>query len=98
MVRVLCPHCRPKNRLPEQIDWEAHLRFDGGESVDYYGYFAVLPEELKTGSVTCPQCLKRVKIKNVRSPRTLWVPLMTTEEDQTRPIIVEQPLWEVSDL
>lgn len=97
MIRVPCLHCSPKGRTPDQIDWDAHLQFKIGNTIDFYGYFSVYPEEPQMGNVQCPQCLKRINLKNVRSPRTLWVPLMTTEKDQTRPVIFEQTFWEVSE-
>lgn len=98
-LRVPCPHCKPRGRKPWQIDWDEHLKFELGEgTVDYYGYFSASPEKLQTGNIECPHCHNRIRLKNERPPRTLWMPLMTTEKDQTRPVIIEQPLWETEIL
>ncbi len=99
VLQVPCPHCKPENRRPEQIDWNEHLKFElDEEAIDYYGYFSVSSEKLLMGSVKCPHCHNRIKLKNKHPPRTLWMPIMTTEEDQSRSVIIERPLWETKTL
>ncbi|KAM3091032.1 hypothetical protein ACKFKG_23295 [Phormidesmis sp. 146-35] len=95
-VRVPCPHCRPRNRRPEHVDWERHLNLTTSDpQVDYFGYFPTSPDQLANRVVECPNCHNRIRLQNNRPPRTLWFPIQTTERDQTRPVIEEYPVWEV---
>ncbi len=97
VVRVPCPHCKPIHRKASDVDWTQHLEcYQGGyEEVDYYGYFAVNEESLRSGRVSCPTCKRVIQVENKKEPRTLWVPILTTEKDQNRPVIKEYSLWEV---
>lgn len=93
-VRVPCPHCRPHQRRPEQIDWDKHLNLAAAETVDYFGYFPITSEQLAKQLIECPNCHNQIRLQNTRPPRTLWFPIQTTEKDQTRSVIEEYPVWE----
>jgi hypothetical protein len=96
MVRVPCPHCRPRKRRAQDVDWDEHLTFrDAVSEVDYFGYFPVAAEQLARGTVRCPGCRHALRLKNVRPPRTLWAPLASLEKNRERPVIEEHPVWEV---
>jgi hypothetical protein len=94
-IRVPCPHCKPKERRPEEVDWDQHMNLDSDEEIDYFGYFSVSHEQLARGRVQCPNCKNWVRLRNERPPRTVWVPILTTEQDKSRPVIEESPVWEV---
>ncbi|MEU6410641.1 hypothetical protein [Microbispora sp. NPDC046933] len=64
-------------------------------AVDYHGYFPADRGELDRGAVRCPGCGSELRLVNRRGVRTIWVPIMTTEADQDRPIIQEHKVWEV---
>lgn len=96
VVRVPCPRCRPRGRRPEEVDWFRHMHLaDSSPAVDYFGYFPARREELERGTVRCPGCGSQLRLVNRRGVRTLWVPVMTTERDQDRPVIQEHKVWEV---
>lgn len=96
VVRVPCPRCRPHGRRPEEVDWFRHMHLaDSSPAVDYFGYFPARREELERGTVRCPGCGSQLRLVNRRGVRTLWVPVMTTERDQDRPVIQEHKVWEV---
>ncbi|MFY9222916.1 MAG: hypothetical protein WAQ98_09615 [Blastocatellia bacterium] len=93
---VPCPKCKPNKRPIEEVSWENHLYWKNStQEKDYFGYFPSSNEQLLTGSVKCPWCNTHLKLKCDRSPRTIWAPIQTTEENQNRPVIQEHPLWEV---
>jgi len=95
-VRVPCPVCKPRNLSPQQVDWKRHMMLsDNSPKIDYFGYFPAEPCELESGRVTCPHCLTRLRLENNRGVRTLWVPIQTTEKDQSRPVLQEHKVWEV---
>ncbi|MEU7916191.1 hypothetical protein [Microbispora bryophytorum] len=95
-VRVPCPRCKPHHRRPQDVDWGLHMLLpDSSPAVDYYGYFPATWEELDRGAVRCPGCGSELRLVNRRGVRTIWVPIMTTEADQDRPIIQEHKVWEV---
>jgi hypothetical protein len=98
VVRVPCPICKPRNRLSSKIDWHRHMILaDATKSIDYFGYFPVETFELESGKVKCPNCHTTISLENKRGVRTLWVPIMTTEKDKSRPVIQEHKVWEVID-
>jgi hypothetical protein len=70
---------------------------DATKSIDYFGYFPVETFELESGKVKCPNCHTTISLENKRGVRTLWVPIMTTEKDKSRPVIQEHKVWEVID-
>ncbi|GAA4723983.1 hypothetical protein [Phytohabitans rumicis] len=95
-VRVPCPGCRPADRQPGAISWSRHLALPGdAPATDYFGYFPAEPASLEGGTLTCPGCGHRLRLVNRRGVRTLWVPVLTTEKDQDRPVIQEHKVWEV---
>lgn len=96
VIQVPCPHCAPKKRKAEQVDWNKHLNLDNEKTIiDEFGYFPSTEKKLRTGSIQCPNCLRQVRIENKRLPRTIWIPIQTTEKNQNRPVIEEQSVWEV---
>ncbi|WP_169981418.1 hypothetical protein [Microbispora sp. H10836] len=95
-VRVPCPACKPRGRAADEVDWGRHMaRADEDPSVDYYGYFTAHRGHLARGRIRCPGCGGELTLVNDRGVRTLWVPVMTTEKDQDRPVIQSHPVWEV---
>jgi hypothetical protein len=96
-VRVPCPRCSPRERAPHELDWDAFLAApDLGEgTVDAFGYFDAPERELAGGSLRCPGCGNACRLVNRRGVRTLWMPVLTTEEDQDRPVVIRRPVWEV---
>jgi len=95
-VRVPCPVCKPRHRAPRAVDWEAHMSLaDFAPNVDYFGYFPASRGNLESGIVSCPVCHTILPVVNQRGVRTLWIPIMTTERDQDRPVIKEDKVWEV---
>lgn len=97
IVRVPCPNCKPLKRTPKEVDWLKHLSTykTDANTVDYFGYFPVSEDDLNRGVVNCPSCKKSIKLENKRDPRTLWMPILSTEKDQDRAVITALPLWEV---
>lgn len=96
-VRVPCPQCRPHQRSPRDVNWERHLALpDDTYTIDYYGYFPVQASDLARGALTCPNGHGPLRLVNRRPPRTLWVPIQSTEKDKDRPVIQQTPLWEVA--
>ncbi|MGW4029341.1 hypothetical protein ACWEFL_08450 [Streptomyces sp. NPDC004838] len=95
-VRIPCPRCSSPGRTPGAFDWDAFLAApDRNGGVDAFGYFGVPERELTSGPIRCPGCGTRCPLVNRRGTRALWMPVMTTEEDQSRPVLVHQPVWEV---
>jgi hypothetical protein len=95
-VRVPCPFCKPRSRSPEDIDWKMHVALpDDSPATDYYGYFPAAQEDMESGRAICPRCGNKLTLENKRGTRTLWVPILTTEKDQDRPVIQAQKVWEV---
>lgn len=95
LVRVPCPACRPR-RTAAEVDWSAHMALPGPQpQTDAYGYFPAHAGELARGTIRCPSCSGELRLVNRRGVRTLWQPVMTTEADQDRPVIVSHPVWEV---
>lgn len=95
-VRVPCPTCKPNRRSPHDVDWDRHLApASASPEPDYFGYFPVEPGTLDAGSLACPKCRTTLRLVNRRGVRTLWMPVMTTEKDQDRPVLREHKVWEV---
>lgn len=95
-VRVPCPVCKPRNRPAREVDWHRHMPLaDAISKIDYFGYFPVEPHDLDTGKVKCPNCHTTILLENKRGVRTLWVPIMTTEQNKERPVIQEHKVREV---
>lgn len=95
-VRVPCPHCRPRGRRARDVNWDEHLKLGGAASeTDYFGYFSVSMERLARGAAECHRCLRALRLKSERPPRTLWAPLAALEKNRERPVIEEHPVWEV---
>lgn len=94
-VRVPCPICKPKCRSANEVDWNRHMSVDCSSGTDYFGYFVAQPSELASGRVTCPSCTSKLDLENKRGVRTLWVPIMSTEKDKSRPVIEQRKVWEV---
>ncbi|MFI0938764.1 hypothetical protein [Streptomyces sp. NPDC021020] len=96
-VRVPCPRCAPHGRAPDALDWDAFLRApeQSGGGVDAFGYFDAPQDGLAAGRVGCPGCGRDCRLVNRRGVRTLWMPLLTTEKDRDRPVVVRTPVWEV---
>jgi hypothetical protein len=98
VIRVPCTVCRPGGRTAGRVDWDRHLFWpeqDAGP--DYFGYFPCTHEQLATGIVHCPGCRTQLRVRSTRPPRTLWVPVQTTEKNRDRPVIQEHPVWEVEE-
>lgn len=97
-VRVPCPVCKPRNRPPHMIDWHRHMTLtDNTSKIDYFGYFPVESGAPEANRAKCPNCHTTILLENKRGVRTLWVPIMTTEQNKERSVIQEHKVWEVVD-
>ncbi len=95
VVWVPCQRCAPQGRTPARVSWGAHMTLTVPEKeTDYFGYFAVTRSALQSGTVRCPACGEQSDLEGRRGDRTLWSPIMTTEIDKRRDVILKHKIWE----
>jgi hypothetical protein len=92
-VLVPCPHCGPKGRKAEEVNWTEHLRLEG------YGYFAIPRALLSDGQrvpCSCPRCGRSLWLENRHPPRHIWIPGPLGQPwPETMSVLSGEPIWEV---